>query len=111
MTIIETARWKDFRMQAIYSPIPQKDLQQAVQILKDAGCSAIYLFGSRATGHADAQSDIDLAIRGCPEGSFFRLVAQLYMELDTRVDLVDLDNMEDPFARRLAASGELVPVV
>ncbi|MCZ7672043.1 MAG: hypothetical protein M5U34_35405 [Chloroflexi bacterium] len=33
------------------------------------------------------------------------------MELDTRVDLVDLDNTEDPFARRLAASGELVPVV
>jgi predicted nucleotidyltransferase len=98
-------------IQATFSPTPQKDLQQAVQILKDAGCSAVYLFGSRATGESHAQSDIDLAIRGCPEGVFFRLVAQLYMELDTRVDLVDLDNQEDPFVRRLVASGELVPVV
>ncbi|MBK8129048.1 MAG: nucleotidyltransferase domain-containing protein [bacterium] len=79
--------------------------------MKDAGCSAIYLFGSRATGHADAQSDIDLCNPRMPGRQLFRLVARLYMELDTRVDLVDLDNTEDPFARRLAASGELVPVV
>ena len=98
-------------IQATPSPILQKDLQLAVQILKDAGCLEVYLFGSRATGKSRDQSDIDLAIRGCPEGKFFRLVGQLYMELDTRVDLVDLDNQEDPFARRLVASGELVPVV
>jgi predicted nucleotidyltransferase len=89
----------------------QKDFQRAIQILKDAGCSEIYLFGSRATGKSHMQSDIDLAVQGCPQGQFFRLVGQLYMELDTRVDLVDLDNQDDPFVRRLTASGELVPVV
>ena len=98
-------------IQATIPPILEKDLQQAVRILKDAGCSAVYLFGSRATGNFHDQSDIDLAIQGCPEGRFFRLVGQLYMELDTRIDLVDLDNQEDPFARRLLASGELVPIV
>jgi len=98
-------------IQATSLPTPQKDLQQAVQILKDAGCSAVYMFGSQAKGSPNDQSDIDLAIRGCPEGRFFRLVGQLYMELDTRVDLVDLDNQGDPFVRRLIASGELVPVV
>jgi predicted nucleotidyltransferase len=89
----------------------QKDLQHAVKILKDAGCSEIYLFGSHATGKSHTQSDIDLAIRGCPQGRFFRLVGQLYMELDTRVDLVDLDNENDPFVRRLTTSGELVSLV
>jgi predicted nucleotidyltransferase len=98
-------------IQATFPPILEKDLQQAVKILKDAGCSAVYLFGSRAAGSFHDQSDIDLAIQGCPEGRFFRLVGQLYMELDTRVDLVDLDNQEDPFARRLLVSGELVPIV
>lgn len=97
--------------QAVVSSTPQKDLQQAVQILKDAGCSAVYLFGSQAKGNAHDQSDIDLAIQGCPEGRFFHLVGQLYMELDTRIDLVDLDNQGDPFVRRLIASGELVPIV
>jgi len=96
--------------QATFSSTPQKDLQQAVRILKDAGCSAVYLFGSQAKGSPHDRSDIDLAIRGCPKGLFFRLVGQLYMELDTRVDLVDLDNQGDPFVRRLIASGELVPV-
>lgn len=98
-------------IQATPSSTSQKDLQQAVQILKDAGCSAVYLFGSRATGNYHEQSDIDLAIQGCPEGRFFSLVGKLYMELDTRVDLVDLDNEGDPFAHRLLSSGELVPVV
>ncbi|MBE2223486.1 MAG: nucleotidyltransferase domain-containing protein [Anaerolineae bacterium] len=97
-------------IQATPSSAYQKDLQQAIQILKNAGCSAIYLFGSHAIGKAHEQSDIDLAIQGCPQGQFFSIVGKLYMELDTRVDLVDLDNESDPFARRLTVSGELVPV-
>ena len=98
-------------IQATLSQTSQKDLQQAVQILKDAGCSGVYLFGSHATGKSHTQSDIDLAIQGCPQGQFFRLVGQLYMEIDTKVDLVDLDNKDDPFVRRLIATGELIPIV
>lgn len=97
--------------QLLPSYASQKDLRRAVQILKNGGCSKVYLFGSYATGQFHDQSDIDLAIQGCPKGRFFRLMGQLYMELDTRIDLVDLDNEDDPFARRLIASGELVPVV
>ena len=91
-------------------PIYQQDLQRAVQILKEAGCTQVYLFGSHASGKADEQSDFDLAVQGCPPGQFFRLVGRLYMEVDTMIDLVDLDNENDPFARRLSASEEIVPV-
>lgn len=90
--------------------IQQRDLRRATQILKDAGCSRVFLFGSLATGQSHEQSDLDLAIQGCPQGQFFRLVGQLYMELDTLIDLVDLDNIQDPFVRRLTANKELIPL-
>ena len=91
--------------------VHEKDLQRATQILKDAGCSHIFLFGSSATGRTHDQSDLDLAIQGCPQGQFFRLAGQLYMELDTVVDLIDLDNKQDPFVRRLATNAEMIPLV
>lgn len=37
----------------------------------EAGCSEIFLFGSLASGEVGDKSDIDLAIRGCPQGKFF----------------------------------------
>lgn len=89
----------------------EKDLQHATQILKNAGCSHVFLFGSLASDRAHDQSDLDLAIRGCPQGQFFQLAGRLYMELDTIVDLIDLDNKQDPFVRRLTASAEMIPLV
>ena len=88
----------------------QKDLQRAVRILKEAGCSRVFLFGSAASGKTHENSDLDLAIQGCPQGQFFRLFGQLFMELDTAVDLIDLDNDQDPFVRRLSESEELIPL-
>jgi len=46
----------------------QINLQRAVKILKEAGCTAVFLFGSLATGKIRDKSDIDLAIQGCEEG-------------------------------------------
>ena len=37
----------------------QKDVRRAVEILKGAGCSDVFLFGSQATGEVKYQSDID----------------------------------------------------
>ena len=90
--------------------VQQKDLRRATQILKEAGCSHVFLFGSLAAGRAHEQSDLDLAIQGCPQGQFFRLAGRLYMELDTVVDLIDLDNKQDPFVRRLTTNKELTLV-
>jgi len=85
------------------------DLARAVQILKEAGCAEVFLFGSGATGKIREQSDIDLAIRGCPRGHFFHLLGRLLRELKRPVDLVNLDT-RDPFAQYLLQEGELLQV-
>jgi hypothetical protein len=46
----------------------QEDINRAVKILKEGGCTEIYLFGSGVTGEVRNGSDIDLAVRGCPHG-------------------------------------------
>jgi len=73
------------------------DVQRATEILRAAECSEIFLFGSLAEKRATAYSDLDLAVRGCPPSSFFRVFGRLMMELEHPVDLVDLDS-RDPFA-------------
>jgi len=87
----------------------QRNIRRAVEILKGAGCTDIFLFGSLATGKARDRSDIDLAIRGCPKGAFFYLLGRLLLELDYPVDLVNLDR-QDAFARYLEKEGELLRV-
>jgi len=89
--------------------IYQKDVRRAVEILKDAGCTDIFLFGSLAAGKIKDKSDIDLAIRGCPKGKFFHLLGRLLLELDYPVDLVNLDR-QDAFARYLEEEGELLQI-
>lgn len=87
----------------------QKDVHRAVEILKEAGCTHVFLFGSLAVGKVREESDIDLAVRGCPKGRFFRLLGQLLLELDHSVDLVNLDR-QDAFARYLETEGELLQI-
>jgi len=87
----------------------RKDVRRAVEILKGAGCTDIFLFGSLASGKIKDKSDIDLAIRGCPKGRFFHLLGRLLLELDYPVDLVNLDR-QDAFARYLEKEGELLQI-
>ncbi len=84
------------------------DLERAVRLLEEAGCTAVYLFGSFADGTADEHSDIDLAVEGCPPGRFFALLGRLLREVQRPLDLVDLDASTDPFVQRLRHGGELV---
>jgi len=86
-----------------------EDIRRAIQILKEAGCTEIFLFGSLAKGRVGNKSDLDLAVRGCPQDRFFHLLGKLLIELDHPVDLVDLDSL-DPFARYLEEEGKLVRV-
>jgi len=84
----------------------QRDVSEAVAILKEGGCSEIFVFGSLTAPHKRAQNDIDLAIRGCPEGEFFRLMGRVMMNLNYPVDIINLDS-SDPFARFLEKEGNL----
>jgi predicted nucleotidyltransferase len=83
----------------------KKDIERAIEILRKEGCAEIFLFGSLLGGH-ESTSDIDIAIRGCPEGAFFRLLGRLLMELEHPVDLIDLDSL-NPFAQYLEKEGNL----
>ena len=92
-----------------FFPGYQKNIERAIKILRDAGCTDVFLFGSLATAQSHASSDIDLAIRGCPVGTFFDILGKLVLELDYPVDLIDLDQGSD-FALYLEREGELVPI-
>ncbi len=87
----------------------EKDIKRAVAILKDAGCTRVYLFGSLAAGKSEQFSDIDLAVQGCSKGQYFPLLGKLMLELTHPVDLVSLDD-QDPFASFIMEEGELVQV-
>jgi predicted nucleotidyltransferase len=87
----------------------KRRVEKAASLLKSAGCKEVYLFGSVAEGNDNESSDIDIAIKGCPPGRFFELLGKLMLELDCRVDLVNLDH-EDAFSKHLLNKGQLLHV-
>lgn len=87
----------------------EEDIDRAIKILKEAGCTEVYLFGSVAEGRACSASDLDFAVRGCPPGKFFSLGGTLMLALKHPVDLVDLDG-PNPFARHLEEQDRLLRV-
>ena len=92
-----------------YPKALEQDIQQAIKILREEGCSQVFLFGSTTTGRLRAESDIDLAVRGIPRGRYFSLVGRLLLELEHSVDLVDLDKQHD-FAEHLKRENALVQI-
>ena len=87
----------------------QRDIRRAVSILKEGGCTHVFLFGSLTTAGLRRESDVDLAVRGCPKGKFFHLLGRLLLELEHPVDLVDLDGQR-AFARYLEEEEDLLQV-
>lgn len=87
----------------------REDIEKAVRILKNEGCKEIYLFGSLAEGRINEGSDIDLAVKGCPNGEYFKILGKLLLELNHSVDLINLDRKSD-FARFIEQEGVLVSV-
>lgn len=87
----------------------QEDIDKAVKILKNEGCKVVFLFGSLVEGRFNEGSDIDLAIKGCPPGKFFRILGKLLLELNHTVDLIDLDKKSD-FVQFIEREGILINV-
>lgn len=87
----------------------EEDIQRAIKILREEGCSEVFLFGSVSTDRVRAESDIDLAARGIPRGRFFSLVGRLLFELEHSIDLIDLDRQSD-FAAHLKKENALVQI-
>ena len=84
----------------------ESKLLKASNILKNAGCTSVYLFGSQAKENAHSDSDIDLGVFGLLPSLFFKTHFLLENELDMKVDLVDFDH-EKSFFEMLNQIGEL----
>lgn len=80
------------------------DLDAARRTLRAHGVSFALLFGSHATGHAHAGSDVDLAVWGHDTIDEWRLVGALP---DT-VDLLDLARAPESLAGRVAMTGLVI---
>jgi predicted nucleotidyltransferase len=87
----------------------KSDVEKAVEILSELGCTEVYVFGSVAEGTYTTDSDIDIAVRGCPADRFFTAVGTLMMNLDHSLDLIDLERDRD-FARHLLTHEDIIRV-
>lgn len=87
----------------------KKDIEKAVNLLKNEGCGSIFLFGSAAAGKIHSNSDIDIGIKGLPPEKFFRVYAKLDNNLSNNVDLVDFDE-NNKFYNLLNSLGEVIEI-
>jgi len=85
-------------------------IRKAAQILVSYGAKEVYLFGSHASGEADAVSDVDIAVRGLSDDVFFRAYAQASLGFPKEMDLVSLDD-SNPFTDFLLREGPLVRII
>jgi predicted nucleotidyltransferase len=96
-------------MEPSIPPKYRKDIALAADVLKNAGCQSVYLFGSLVSGKNHDASDIDIGIKGLPKGKFFEVYARLYFDMENKIDLVDFDLNSD-FYSMLNSIGELVQI-
>ena len=87
----------------------RKDIESAINLLKNAGCESVFLFGSLVTGKINDDSDIDIGIKGLPEGKFFDVYSRLYFDFETKIDLVDFDTNNE-FYSMLNEIGEVIKI-
>ena len=72
------------------------------------GLQRVYLFGSLQRNRFREDSDIDLAVEGVNAETFLRLSARLRSVTTRPVDLIDLKDCEDPFARFIREFGRVL---
>jgi len=87
----------------------KKDIGLAAALLKNEGCGAVYLFGSLVTGKNHNFSDIDIGIKGLPEGKYFETCSKVYFAVDHDIDIVDFDSNEGLYDL-LNRQGELIEI-
>jgi predicted nucleotidyltransferase len=85
------------------------DIRTAKNYLAEQGCTAVYLFGSLATGNAGKDSDIDIGIKGLPPQKYFSVCSALDRQTSHNIDVVDFDENQE-FYEVLNSLGEVVDV-
>lgn len=88
-------------------PLDPETVERVRDVLSSHPVAFAMVFGSRARGAAEADSDVDLAVefddvRPAEDGYssvYFRLLTDLTDALDAAVDVVDVRSMSPRFAR------------
>lgn len=88
----------------------QEDIKKTLKILKQNEATEIYFFGCIAKGNFSKKSDIDIAIRGVKQENFYKVASILMFEIEKEIDLIDLDDEDDKFARMLIDKNILVRI-
>ncbi len=88
----------------------QKDIQKAIDILKENGAKEVFIFGSIVNGKFNENSDIDIAIKGLKPQDFYKVASILMFELENEFDLIDLDDENNRFSQMLLKVGGLLQV-
>jgi predicted nucleotidyltransferase len=83
-------------------------LPEVRRILLEHGVEECYLFGSLATGHPRPESDVDLALGGCPPDQLFRVSARLERAFALPLDVVDLELADPALAAWIRARGRRI---
>jgi predicted nucleotidyltransferase len=88
------------------------DIIRATLVLSGFGCKDVYVFGSVARAEADKDSDLDLAIEGCPVGKFLKMYGKVIDVIEHDINLINLDKKQDKFVKYLRdmKEGELIRV-
>jgi predicted nucleotidyltransferase len=84
----------------------RRDIEEAVSILRAAGATEVFVFGSVSRGAGRPGSDLDLAVRGLPPERFFEAMSKIAFAVSGSFDLVDLDE-RNPFTEFLEEKGDL----
>jgi predicted nucleotidyltransferase len=87
-----------------------EQLERVLALLAPWQPLAIYLFGSRAGGHARPDSDLDLAVlpgRRPAAWEWLSVQGGLSEELGVEVDLVDLDGASTVLRKEIVSKGRL----
>jgi predicted nucleotidyltransferase len=84
----------------------ENKIAEIARLLKAAGCTEVYFFGSTFRGESGPNSDVDFALRGLPAELFFKMMSIASDIMGREVDFVDLDE-PDPIARYLETSGDM----
>ncbi|MDR1150456.1 MAG: nucleotidyltransferase domain-containing protein [Clostridiales bacterium] len=87
----------------------KKDIELAINLLKNEGCESVFLFGSLVTGKIHENSDIDIGVKGLAKEKFLDAYSRLYFDIDSKIDLVDFDKNMD-FYSMLSEIGEVIQI-
>lgn len=86
--------------------LTKKEIDKVKECAMKYKVSSVILFGS-SLGRKGV-NDIDLAVKGIKPASFFSFYAELFKYLSKTIDLVDLDDADDYFARRIMEGGKVI---